>query len=46
MKIDINNVDLEDLDELPVRQKLPVKKKKQKDENPDETDKYIKKEKK
>lgn len=35
MKIDINNLDMEDLDELPVKQKI-VKKKKKKEPTKDE----------
>lgn len=46
MKINIYDFDLEELDELPIKQKIPVKKKvlKKKDENPSEGDNYEKEE--
>ena len=43
MKINIYDYDEEELDELPIKEKIPVKKKplKKKDENPNEDDNYI-----
>jgi len=43
MKIDIYNIDIEELEKLPCKQKLPVKKKiKKKDENSSDNNIYEK----